>query len=159
MNTQPQPTSQPISDRSHAEALHVLQDIQENIRDAKRSQWNTTHYAALLYAALVAVMQFVSENWSATVAAKFIFTIAAGFVAVMGTVLVSWLEYNLLSRRCTARRIQRDQFTEQIKVYLGDLKPCGATVLQDVFKDLSILLALALASVGGLALTLWVIWH
>lgn len=79
MNTQPQPTSQPISDRSHAEALHVLQDVQENIRDAKRSQWKTTNYALALYAALVAAQYRIGSDvtikWVAIVFAILVFGI------------------------------------------------------------------------------------
>jgi len=153
-----------IDDKTHAEALHVLQDIQENIRDAKRSQWNTTHYAALLYAALLATMKLFDASASMPGDNKAIFerailSNAAWIVFAVWAGVILWLEVDLFYRRCTASRIQWRWFTEEMKRCLGGPRPCRKTMVQSIFRDAPILAALALVSVGGLVLTQFIIWH
>ncbi len=139
--------------QAHAEALHVLQDLQENIRDAKRSQWNTTHYAALLYAALVTTLTLFDNRMRATPLEKGFLIAATLVILVVWAVVICQLQCDLKRRRREASVTQHRWFTDQFMTFLDDKeRSCPAQP-----KDWPILLALSLVAVGGAVLTLWII--
>ena len=151
MNAQPEPTSQPISDRSHAEALHVLQDVQENIRDAKRSQWKTTNYALALYAALVAAQYRIGSD----VTIKWVAIVFAILVFGIWSHLICQFNRDLENRRTLGRRLQIFAFSEAIKDIIKQSKSADSTNENDA----PILTAMRLVSLGGMIVALCMIWR
>ena len=151
MNAQPKPTSQPISDRSHAEALHVLQDVQENIRDAKRSQWKTTNYALALYAALVAAQYRIGSD----ITIKWVAIVFAILVFGIWSHLICQFNRDLENRRTLASRLQIFVFSEAIKDIIKQAKSADSTNENDA----PILTVMRLVSLGGVIVALCMIWR
>jgi hypothetical protein len=94
-----------LDDHAHEEILLILRDRLENIRDLKRYEWQSTYYAVLVLAGLVAIAHWSASHWLL----KLVLVAACASTVWLWREIVRTFEYAL-----TRHREGRDRVYEML---------------------------------------------